>query len=126
MSDSAPTPEQAAAVQAQVAWSDPRREAAFRTWLDQVAPAHQLQPATLRPASPDASFRRYLRIDGAGTSFIVMDAPPDKEDCAPFVKVAGLMAAAGILIVLRWMPGRPAAASTDARPAGERQLAGAA
>jgi aminoglycoside/choline kinase family phosphotransferase len=103
MSDSAPTPEQAA-VQAQVAWSDPRREAAFRTWLDQVAPAHQLQPATLRPASADASFRRYLRIDGTGTSFIVMDAPPDKEDCAPFVKVAGLMAAAGLNVprILAW------------------------
>jgi aminoglycoside/choline kinase family phosphotransferase len=35
----------------------------------------------LRPASADASFRRYLRIDGAGRSFIVMDAPPAQEDC---------------------------------------------
>ena len=104
MSDSAPTPDQAPPAQAAVAWSDPRREAAFRTWLDQVGPAHQLRPGSVRPASADASFRRYLRVDGAGGSFIIMDAPPDKEDCAPFVKVAGLMAAAGLNVprVLAW------------------------
>src|SRR5262245_42478946 len=97
MSDSAPSPQA-------VAWSDPRREAAFHAWLARVAPVHGLQPSTLRPASADASFRRYLRVDGAGTSFIVMDAPPEREDCAPFVKVAGLMAAAGLNVprVLDW------------------------
>jgi len=97
MSDSAPNP-------SLVAWSDPRREAAFHDWLRQEAPAHALQPATLRPASADASFRRYLRIDGDGGSFIIMDAPPEREDCAPFVKVAGLMAAAGLNVprVLAW------------------------
>ena len=64
----------------------------------------------MRPASADASFRRYLRIDATGTdvsapdSFIIMDAPPEKEDCAPFVKVAGLMAQAGLNVprVLEW------------------------
>jgi aminoglycoside/choline kinase family phosphotransferase len=97
MSDSASSP-------IQVAWSDTRREAAFNSWLQQVAPAHGLQPATLRPASADASFRRYLRLDGAGTTFIIMDAPPDKEDCRPFVKVAALMAQAGLLVprILAW------------------------
>jgi aminoglycoside/choline kinase family phosphotransferase len=52
---------------------------------------------TLAPASNDASFRRYFRIsfaDGAAP-LIVMDAPPDKEDCRPFVHVTGLFAAAG-------------------------------
>jgi len=97
MSDSAPNP-------FPVAWSDPRREAAFHDWLRQVAPAHALQPATVRPASADASFRRYLRIDGDAGSYIIMDAPPEREDCAPFVKVAGLMAAAGLNVprVLAW------------------------
>ena len=97
MSDSAPTP-------SVVTWNDPRREAAFGAWLARVAPVHGLEPATVRPASADASFRRYLRVDGAGGSFIVMDAPPDREDCAPFVKVAGLMAAAGLNVprVLDW------------------------
>lgn len=104
MSDSAPSPSRPAVAPAGVAWSDPRREAAFHDWLDSVAPAHGLRPGTLRPASADASFRRYLRLDGEGRSFIVMDAPPDREDCAPFVKVAGLMADAGLLVprVLAW------------------------
>jgi len=53
---------------------------------------------TLAPASADASFRRYFRVTFADhtRSLVVMDAPPDKEDCRPFVKVAGLMAAAGV------------------------------
>ena len=104
MSDSATHPPQPAPGQAGVAWSDPRREAAFHDWLRQVAPAHALQPASLRPASADASFRRYLRIDGAAGSLIVMDAPPEHENCAPFVQVARLMAEAGMNVprVLAW------------------------
>jgi aminoglycoside/choline kinase family phosphotransferase len=87
-----------------VSWADPRREEAFGRWLDKVAGAHALAPSSLRPASADASFRRYLRIDAAGGSLIVMDAPPDKEDCKPFVKVAGLMAEAGLHVprILAW------------------------
>ncbi|HTP63386.1 MAG TPA: phosphotransferase [Burkholderiales bacterium] len=51
---------------------------------------------TLAPASADASFRRYFRARlGDGRSFIVMDAPPGKEDCKPFMRVAALFAAAG-------------------------------
>ena len=87
-----------------VTWPDPAREAAFQHWLGSIAAAHQLQPATLRPASADASFRRYLRIDASTGSRIIMDAPPDKEDCRPFVKVAQLMADAGLHVprVLAW------------------------
>ncbi len=103
-----------------VAWLDPGREAAFGQWLQAIGPAHGLHSASLRPASADASFRRYLRIDVAPTldrasaslpngeaasrSFIIMDAPPDKEDCRPFVKVAALMAQAGLHVprVLAW------------------------
>ena len=80
-----------------VAWPDAARRTAFEAWLAPLAQTHGLLPASLRPASADASFRRYLRIDGAdGTSRIVMDAPPDKENCCPFVQVQGLMAAAGL------------------------------
>ncbi len=89
----------------QVAWPDASRQAAFEAWLAPLAVAHQLLPATLRPASADASFRRYLRIDTAtGASHIVMDAPPDKENCKPFVHVQGLMAAAGLNVpqILAW------------------------
>ena len=80
-----------------VTWPDTSRQAAFEAWLAPLVGPHQLLPATLRPASADASFRRYLRIDSAaGGSRIVMDAPPDKENCKPFVLVQGLMAAAGL------------------------------
>ena len=80
-----------------VTWPDAARQAAFQAWLAPLVTPHQLLPDTLRPASADASFRRYLRIDSAaGGSLIVMDAPPDKEDCRPFVRVQRLMAEAGL------------------------------
>jgi aminoglycoside/choline kinase family phosphotransferase len=90
-----------------VTWADPARHGAFVLWLETVRTSWSLLPETLRPASADASFRRYLRIDdSAGRSHILMDAPPDKEDCHPFVRVAGLMAEAGLLVprVLAWDP----------------------
>jgi aminoglycoside/choline kinase family phosphotransferase len=46
----------------------------------------------LEPASADASFRRYFRVwDLDRATRVVMDAPPDKEDIAPFLKVAALL-----------------------------------
>lgn len=53
-------------------------------------------PLVLEPASADASFRRYFRVRAAGLSLIVMDAPPEHEDCRPFVHVARLLAEAGV------------------------------
>ena len=48
-------------------------------------------------ASADASFRRYFRaFDAAGAPLIVMDAPPDKEDIRPYLRVAGLLEATGV------------------------------
>ena len=82
-----------------VVWADSQRASAFAAWLQRIAPAQDLRPDTLRPASADASFRRYVRIDtGAGTSRIVMDAPPDKENCRPFVQVQQLLQAAGLRV----------------------------
>ena len=53
---------------------------------------------SIAPASDDASFRRYFRIrrGEAQPSLVVMDAPPDKENCGPFVHVAHLLAEAGV------------------------------
>ncbi|NVM89338.1 hypothetical protein FHT32_002993 [Variovorax sp. SG517] len=90
-----------------ISWTDPQRAEVFRAWLAAVAPAHRLLPETVRLASADASFRRYFRLDTtdpAAPTRIVMDAPPDKENSAPFVQVAQLMAAAGVLAptVLEW------------------------
>ncbi len=95
----------AATDSASVAWAEPARGEAFASWLAQVAPAHGLVPGSLRIASADASFRRYLRLDTeAGDTRIVMDAPPAHENCAPFVHVARLMQQAGLHApqVLAW------------------------
>jgi N-acetylmuramate 1-kinase len=53
----------------------------------------------LTPASADASFRRYFRVhlaEGPMPSVIAMDAPPEREDCRPFIHVARLLEAAGL------------------------------
>jgi hypothetical protein len=47
--------------------------------------------ASIAPASVDASFRRYFRVTRDADSYIVMDAPPDKEDSGPFLKVARIL-----------------------------------
>jgi len=91
--------------EASIAWTDPDRATAFKAWLHTVTPAHGLLPGTLHLASADASFRRYFRVgQAAGASCIIMDAPPAQEDCRPFVKIAGLMADAGLQAprVLAW------------------------
>lgn len=46
---------------------------------------------SIQPASEDASFRRYFRVSVNGKSYIAMDAPPDKEDSHPFVRIAGYL-----------------------------------
>ena len=51
---------------------------------------------SVAPASADASFRRYFRVTTSAGTRIVMDAPPEHEDCRPFVKVAHLFRAAGV------------------------------
>jgi N-acetylmuramate 1-kinase len=50
----------------------------------------------LAPASEDASFRQYYRVVSAGESRIVMDAPPEKEDCRPFLDVTQRLLASGV------------------------------
>jgi N-acetylmuramate 1-kinase len=52
--------------------------------------------ARIVPASADASFRRYFRIRDNGGSYILMDAPPGQEDCAPFVHVTRLFLELGL------------------------------
>ena len=91
-------PAASSALAGAVDWPDAGRRTAFEAWLAPLVPLHGLQPSSLRPASSDASFRRYLRIDATtpGTSYVVMDAPPDKEPCAAFVQVQGLVQQAGL------------------------------
>lgn len=51
---------------------------------------------SITPASGDASFRRYFRIEHNGESLIVMDAPPEKEDCVPFINIANALLKTGL------------------------------
>jgi aminoglycoside/choline kinase family phosphotransferase len=67
-------------------------------WIATLS-AYSLQTSTLRPASNDASFRRYFRIDDAeGQTYILMDAPPPQEDVRPFIQVAQLLAETGVTV----------------------------
>lgn len=50
----------------------------------------------MAPASSDASFRRYFRIWHQDGTLIAMDAPPQREDAARFVRLARAFAAAGL------------------------------
>ena len=72
------------------------RLASLKTWLESLAPRFGMMVTTLRPASIDASSRRYFRIDAEDRSLIAMDAPPHSEDSRPFVCIAALMKQAGI------------------------------
>jgi N-acetylmuramate 1-kinase len=70
------------------------RLAQLRQWLEGVLGTSSFE---LAPASRDASFRRYFRVTRhSGETLVAMDAPPEKEDCRPFVHAAGLLRAAGV------------------------------
>ncbi len=71
----------------------PKRLEQITAWLEAM-PA--IAAFDLRPASADASFRRYFRARTADASYIVMDAPPDKEDMGPFLKVDALLLDMGL------------------------------
>ena len=67
-------------------------------WLASLA-TPLLRLDSLRPASADASFRRYFRADADdGATYVVMDAPPPQEDVRPFIHVAQLFGATGVSV----------------------------
>ncbi len=68
---------------------------ALSSWLGSVLNISQV---TLIPVAGDASFRRYFRINHGQQSFIVMDAPPERENVEGFVEVGKLFAQAGIRV----------------------------
>ena len=74
------------------------RTVLLRDWLNRLFPRqHSEQELVIEPASADASFRRYFRVTlGNGDTRIVMDAPPEHEDCGPFVRIAALFREAGV------------------------------
>ena len=72
-----------------------QRTHALEGWLNRLYPAESRK---IEPASADASFRRYFRVSlpDRGKSYVVMDAPPQQEDCRPFIQVAQLLREAGL------------------------------
>lgn len=71
----------------------PERLEQLKRWLESEL---VFSDYTIHPASSDASFRRYFRVAHNGASFIVMDAPPDREDSRPFIAVSRRLADAGL------------------------------
>ncbi|WOE32050.1 MULTISPECIES: aminoglycoside phosphotransferase family protein [unclassified Acinetobacter] len=61
-----------------------QREQSIHNWITTVLDSHQFEIHFL---AGDASFRRYARIKLDNKTFMLMDAPPDKEDCVPFVTI---------------------------------------
>ncbi len=70
-----------------------RRMAELKVWLSGI---DSFAVASIRPASVDASFRRYFRVEGAEGSFIAMDAPPEHMSSLPFMRVAGYFEEMGL------------------------------
>lgn len=66
---------------------------ALRNWVGTVL---DRTITDIRPASADASFRRYFRVTGADGSFVVMDAPPEREDPRRFIAIAARFHALGL------------------------------
>jgi len=71
----------------------PERLEKLKHWLESEL---DFSEYTLKPASADASFRRYFRVLHQGESLIVMDAPPDNEDSRPFIDVSRMLFDVGL------------------------------
>jgi hypothetical protein len=69
------------------------RQAALESWLETALSG---QDFNLSTASADASFRRYFRVHVDTGTLIAMDAPPEHENCAPFVDIAARLRKAGL------------------------------
>ncbi|RZI41795.1 aminoglycoside phosphotransferase [Herbaspirillum sp. HC18] len=70
----------------------------LKEWLATLS-AEKVLPESIRPASSDASFRRYFRVDAPdGATYIAMDAPPPQEDVRPFIHVAEVFGDAGVSV----------------------------
>lgn len=72
-----------------------QREQLIYTWLTSVLKNDQFKIAFL---AGDASFRRYARIQLQNKTYMLMDAPPEKEDCVPFVTIDEFFAGHGVRV----------------------------
>lgn len=72
-----------------------QREQLIQTWISSVLDSDQFEINFL---AGDASFRRYARIKLNNKTFMLMDAPPEKEDCGPFVSIDEFFDAHGVRV----------------------------
>jgi hypothetical protein len=73
------------------------REESRRKWLGRILESDFL----IEPLAGDASFRCYFRVRMQdGTSWVLMDAPPEHEDVKPFLAVLGWLQRAGLRVSL--------------------------
>jgi len=71
--------------------SDSRADARLRFASDRLG-----RPLRMEVASADASFRSYWRVGDGANTWIVMDAPPDKENTAPWLDIGARLQRAGL------------------------------
>lgn len=74
------------------------RSTAIQRWLSRLPESLHLSLESLAPASSDASFRRYFRIQADQRTLIVMDAPPPHENCGPFLDITQRLSEAGVTV----------------------------
>jgi aminoglycoside/choline kinase family phosphotransferase len=72
-----------------------KRFTQLRSWLEKDC---ALGHCSITAVSGDASFRRYFRALTNEHSYIVMDAPPDHENCESFIEVTHLLEGAGLQV----------------------------
>jgi len=72
-----------------------QREQLIQSWIASVLGSDQFETHFL---AGDASFRRYARIKLNNKTFMLMDAPPEKEDCVPFVTIDEFFDAHGVRV----------------------------
>ncbi|OGT41273.1 MAG: hypothetical protein A3F13_05380 [Gammaproteobacteria bacterium RIFCSPHIGHO2_12_FULL_40_19] len=65
--------------------SDDSRLTALHHWASTLFPDAIF---SVVPLAGDASFRRYFRVNSGDQTFVAMDAPPQLENCQPFVAIA--------------------------------------
>lgn len=85
--------------------TSPDKDARLARLAEWLGSLDLVDTATLRPASSDASFRRYFRLDVVpalrdklGATLVAMDAPPERENVPAFIHVQGLLQAAGVTV----------------------------
>ncbi len=85
--------------------TSPAQDARLAQLTEWLGSLDLVEVASRRPASSDASFRRYFRFDVVpalreklGATLIAMDAPPERENVPAFIHVQGLLRDAGVTV----------------------------